>query len=219
MVFELLKLNIDIPDIDFNAIYPDRISNLARKHWSSVSVSRHASDFLVDKPGTKVLDIGSGAGKFCMIGATNTKGHFTGIEQRRGLVELSTQLSESYRIHNVRFIHANITSIRFADYDAFYFYNSFHENIDRLNSIDNTVKLDTQLYRQYSVYLMQQLASLPVGTRLVTFCSPLNIIPRSFKLQNSENSGLLKFWEKIHASNDPPVARTKRCLNSPKTYE
>lgn len=205
MVFELLKLNIDIPDIDFNAIYPTKISALAKKHWSSVSVSKHASDFLVDRPGTKVLDIGSGAGKFCLIGATNTKGHFTGVEQRGELVELSTQLSESYRIHNVKFIHANITSIKFTDYDAFYFYNSFYENVDILNSIDNTVRLDIHLYHQYSMYLVEQLVSLPVGTRLVTFCSPVNIIPRSFKLQDSENSGLLKFWEKVSVSKDPAI--------------
>lgn len=205
MVFELIKLNIDIPDNDFNAIYPPKISHLARRHWSSVSVSKLASEFLVDRPGTKVLDIGSGAGKFCMIGATNTKGHFTGVEQRKELVELSTQLSESYRIHNVKFVHANITSIKFVDYDAFYFYNSFYENIDKLNKIDDKVRLDIQLYHQYSVYLVEQLASLPLGTRLVTFCSPLTIIPQSFKLQDTEHSGLLKFWEKVMESKDPAI--------------
>ena len=205
MVFELLKLNLDIPDSDFNAIYSAKISSLARKHWSSVSVSKLASEFLVERPGTKVLDIGSGAGKFCMIGAANTKGHFTGVEQRAELVELSTQLSESYRIHNVNFIHANITSIKFTDYDSFYFYNSFYENIDILNSIDDTVRLDIQLYHQYSVHLVEQLASLPIGTRLVTFCSPLSIIPQSFKLQDSTNGGLLKFWEKVRESKDPSI--------------
>jgi tRNA A58 N-methylase Trm61 len=197
MVFELLKLNLDIPDNDFNTIYPAKISSLARKHWSSVLVSKLASEFLVDRPGTRVLDIGSGAGKFCMIGATNTKGHFTGVEQRAELVELSTQLSESHRIHNVKFIHANIMSIKFTDYDAFYFYNSFYENIDMLNSIDDTVRLDIQLYHQYSMYLVEQLAALSIGTRLVTFCSPSSIIPQSYKIQDSTNSGLLKFWEKV----------------------
>lgn len=197
MVFELLKLNIDIPDIDFNAIYPPRISSLAKKHWSSVSISKLASEFLVDRPGTKVLDIGSGAGKFCLIGATNTKGHFTGVEQRGELVELSARLSKSYRIHNVKFIHANITSIKFNDYDAFYFYNSFYENIDVLNSIDFSVRLDIQLYHRYSMHLVEQLVSLPAGTRLVTFCSPLSIVPQSFKLQDSSHGGLLKFWEKV----------------------
>jgi hypothetical protein len=88
-------------------------------------------------------------------------------------------------------------SIKFTDYDAFYFYNSFYENIDMLNSIDDTVRLDIQLYHQYSMYLVEQLAALSIGTRLVTFCSPSSIIPQSYKIQDSTNSGLLKFWEKV----------------------
>jgi len=207
MIFELLKLNINIPDNDFNAIYPAKIELLARKHWSSVSACRLASEFLVDKPGTKVLDIGSGAGKFCLIGAANTKGHFTGVEQRGDLVHLCNRLSESYQIHNVNFIHANITSINFTDYNAFYFYNSFYENIDVLNSIDDTVRLDPQLYHKYSRHLVEQLASLPIGTRLVTLCSPLNIIPQSYRLQDTDPSGLLKFWEKVSEAMNPTLRK------------
>lgn len=205
MVFELLKLNIDITDDDFNSVYPEKIRMLARKHWTSVSVAKAASEYLVEKPGTKVLDIGSGAGKFCMIGAANTKGHFTGVEQRFELIKLSRSLSDSYFIHNAKFIHANITSINLRDYDAFYFYNSFYENIDRLNKIDCTVTLDIQLYHLYSMYIVEQFTSLPLGARLVTFCSPLNIIPRTFRLQDSSHGGLLKFWEKVSVENDQPI--------------
>lgn len=176
MVFEFLKLNISITDDDFDAIYPEKIRMLGRKHWSSVSASKLASEFLVQAPGTRVLDIGSGAGKFCMIGASNTKGHFTGVEQRLELIKLSRRISDSYRLHNVEFLHANITSINFNDYDAFYFYNSFYENIDRINRIDNSIKLDIQLYHLYSEYIVEQFASLPLGTRLVSLCSPLTII-------------------------------------------
>lgn len=211
MVFELLKLNINITDEDFNAIYPQKISLLSRKHWSSVSVSKLASEFLVDRPGTKVLDIGSGAGKFCMIGATHTKGHFTGVEQRRELIDLCNTLSESYRIPNVKFLHANITSIDFADYDAFYFYNSFYENIDMVNRIDDTIKLDMQLYHLYSAYIAEQFASLRVGARLVSFCSPLNIIPRTFKLVDTSCGGILKFWEKVDVETVLTTQRLKEC--------
>lgn len=211
MVFELLKLNIDVTEDDFNSIYPEKIRILARQHWTSVSVAKLASEFLVDRPGVKVLDIGSGAGKFCMIGATNTRGHFTGVEQRLELIELSRRVSDSYRIRNVKFIHANITSIKFSDYDAFYFYNSFYENINMANRIDDAIKLDIQLYHLYSVYIAGQFTSLPLGTRLVTFCSPLNIIPRSFKLQDSSRGGLLKFWEKVSDEKELNFTKLKKC--------
>jgi len=205
MIFELLKLNIDITDDDFNSIYPGKIRMLAKKHWTSVSVAKLASEFLVEKPGTRVLDIGSGVGKFCMIGATNTKGHFTGVEQRSDLIALSKKLSDSYYIHNVRFVHANITSIKFSDYEAFYFYNSFHENMDRVNRIDDAIRLDRQLYHLYSMYMVKQFAALPLGARLVTYCSPLSIIPRTFKLQDASKGGLLKFWEKVTVGTKPSI--------------
>jgi SAM-dependent methyltransferase len=207
MIFELLKLNIDISDDDFNEIYPEKIRMLARKHWTSVSVAKRASEFLVDKPGTKVLDIGSGVGKFCMIGASNTKGHFTGVEQRLSLIELSKRLSDSYYIQNVKFVHANITSVKFRDYDAFYFYNSFYENIDMLNKIDDTVRFDIQLYRLYSMHIVEQFATLPLGARLATYCSPSNIIPRTFRLQDSSKGGLLKFWEKVSIETDQSISQ------------
>ncbi len=197
MIFEFLKMNIDISDDDFNGIYPKRIRKLASQHWTPVAVAKLAADFLVQEPGIRVLDIGSGAGKFCMIGATNTKGHFTGVEQRIELIELSTRISHAYEVQNADFIHANITSIEFSEYDAFYFYNSFYENIDVLNSIDRTIKLDPELYNLYSAYLIQQFISLPIGTRIATFHTPFSIIPQTFKLRDSLHGGFLNFWEKV----------------------
>lgn len=197
MVFEFLKLNIDVTDDYFNSIYPEAISLLARKHWTSVSIAKSASEYLVERPGARVLDIGSGAGKFCLVGASHTKGHFTGVEQRFKLVELSSKLAESYSIRNAKFINCNIDSINFKNFESFYFFNSFYENIDIINRIDDEVQLDMRLYHQYSTYVVEQFSKLPRGTRLVTYCSPFTIIPSCFKLQYSLSGGSLRFWEKI----------------------
>lgn len=151
MIFKYLKLNLNVEDYEFNAIYPEQIRKLAEKHWTPVEVAKIASKFLVDKAGAKVLDIGSGAGKFCLVGSSLTKGDFSGVEQREYLCKLSNSLSQHYRLPNVKFIHSNITSINFKEYDAFYFYNSFFENIDNYGEaiIDNTVELSPRLYHMY----------------------------------------------------------------------
>jgi SAM-dependent methyltransferase len=196
MIFKLLRLNVGVSDSDFAVIYPEEIRRLDKKHWTPVSVAKSASEFLVERPGTKVLDIGSGAGKFCLIGASNTRGHFTGVEQRRDLVELSRRLSSYYYISNTRFIHANIRSLSFEGYDAFYFYNSFYENLRPEDSIDHSVRLNAGLYRAYSQHIAGQFANTQPGTRLVTYCSPLTIIPGSFKMVDALCGGLLKFWQK-----------------------
>lgn len=198
MIFEYLKLNLNVADEEFNTIYPEWVRLLARRHWTPIEVAKKVAEFLAEKPGTKVLDIGSGPGKFCLVGATYTKGHFTGVEQRYGLVEISKKLSRCYRITNVDFIHANITSVKFKEYDAFYFYNSFHENIDLTAKIDDTVNSSIELYNLYHTYVYEQLALAPAGSRLVTYWSTAKEVPSSYKLKFSFKDGLLLFWEKAN---------------------
>jgi SAM-dependent methyltransferase len=197
MVFEFLRLSIDITDVDFNEIYPQNIRALSSKHWSPVGVAKAASEFLIDRPGARVLDVGSGVGKFCMVGATHTKGHFTGVEQRLRLVELSEKISSMHRLCRVKYLHANITDIDFRDYTAFYFYNSFYENTQPAHKIDDAVRLDVKLYDTYSMYMVGQLSNLPSGTRFAAYCTPAAVIPRSFRLVDSLYGGSLNFWEKV----------------------
>ena len=197
MIFELLRLSIDVTDEDFDVIYPENIRRIAGRHWSPVAVSQTASEFLVRRTGTRVLDIGSGAGKFCMVGAATTRGHFTGVEHRPRLVELATNLSLRYDLQNVKFIHANITSIDYRNYDAFYFFNSFYENINVHHRIDDSVTMDVQTYEAHSTDMVQQLSMLPVGARLATYSSPQTVVPGSFQLVDSLFYGSLNLWEKV----------------------
>lgn len=196
MIFKKLKLNIDIEDHHFNTLYPSRIKKLSECHWTPVEVAKLAADYLVDKPKKKVLDIGSGAGKFCLIGSTTTKGVFYGVEQRESLVKLSQRIARKHQIDNVEFICSNITQIPFSDYDAFYFYNPFYENIGGMLAIDETIPLEEKLYFQYSEYVENQLKNTPVGTRLVTYWSKWLEIPEGFDIEFTAYNGSLNFWEK-----------------------
>jgi SAM-dependent methyltransferase len=193
----LVNLNPDITDNEFDAIFPVRMRELATTHWTPVAVAKLAADYLVDAPGTRVLDIGSGVGKFCLIGAVHTKGHFTGVEQRQQLVDVANDLAAAYWLPNVVFLNKNMMSIVFADYDAFYFFNSFQENVDIINKIDDTQILSPELYHSYSTYVCAQLALMPIGTRVATYFSPLDIIPGNYRLQHTLIGGALRFWERV----------------------
>lgn len=190
------RLLPDVTDEAFNAMYPRNIGRIAEKHFTPVAVAKTASEFLVTSADTKVLDIGSGAGKFCMVGAMHTAGHFTGIEQRTALVELSKRLSGAYALRNISFIIGNVTSVRFSDFNAFYIYNSFYENIDVRDSIDNSVVVNPPLYNAYLNYTLEQLSSLARGTRLATYYTTDAIVPSSFELVNKLYEGKLNFWIK-----------------------
>ncbi|ABQ07456.1 methyltransferase domain-containing protein [Flavobacterium johnsoniae] len=196
MIFKFLKLKIAVEDSTFNELYPTRIKRLAARHWTPVAVAKFAAEYLVDKPYKKVLDIGSGAGKFCLVGAASTTGRFYGVEQRASLIKLSKKIADKHDITNVEFIHSNINEISFSAYEAFYFYNPFYENIDSSCSIDKTILPERELFYSYSRYVKEQLEQTPIGTRLVTYWSNWEEIPDSFELQYAACGGVLVFWQK-----------------------
>lgn len=196
MIYKYFKLLLNLGDEDFNRIYPDPIRALAREHWTPVEVAKRAADYLVPFPGARVLDIGSGAGKFCLVGAASTQGNFTGVEQRENLVQLSTAIATSCKVKNTRFLRANITEIPFSEYDTFYFFNSFHENLTHSTKIDQSIETSRDYYVTYSDYVTRELSKKPRGTRLVTYWTHLWQVPPKFQRQDSAFDGLLSFWEK-----------------------
>lgn len=198
MLFNYIKSNLCVPDSEFNSIYPDKIKQAAAKHFSPVEVSKIASNYLADKKGVRILDIGAGAGKFCMIGSAYTEGYFVGVEQRRSLHNLSKQIADQYNLTNIEFINSNIQDINFKEFDAFYFFNSFYENIAQSEELTDEIELRISLYNRYSSYVKGQLDKMPKGTKLVTYFSSVSVTPESYYLIAYAFDNKLKMWEKIN---------------------
>ena len=185
-------------DIIFNSLYPKPIQEVAEKHWTPLTVAQKAAAFLAASPNGKILDIGSGSGKFCLTAAHfHPLNLFYGIEQRDNLVELSGRLATQLQLENVFFICDNITNIDFKNYDHFYFYNSFYENIQGTQKIDSSIKYSEELYNYYNRYLFKQLSKRPAGTRLVTYHSFGSEIPSDYEVVHTDYNEFLKFWIKV----------------------
>ena len=183
-------------DNDFDALYPEHIRQLSMKHWTPLNVAIKAANFLA-APQVRILDIGSGAGKFCLVAAYyHSDILFCGVEQRQELVHQAEKIQQKTQISNARFTHANITEINFEEFDHFYYYNSFFENIDLQNAIDDTIEISMNLYRYYIQYLFVALQQKPAGTKLVTFQSLEQEIPPGYKLVGTAYGKLLKMWIK-----------------------
>lgn len=182
----------------FNSLYPDHIREVAARHWTPLEVAKKASDFLATHAGVKVLDIGSGSGKFCFIA-----GHFhpeiqlSGIEQREDLVQLCDELKKQLGIKNAQFFHQNISDTDIDPYDHFYFYNAFYENLPGTQKIDYDVFYSEKLYDYYNLCLYKQLNKKPAGTRLVTYHSLGNEVPPGYEVVNTDYADFLKFWVKV----------------------
>jgi SAM-dependent methyltransferase len=185
-------------DIEFNRLYPVSVQNLAKRHWTPLHVARQAACFLAAENNTVILDIGSGVGKFCLAAAYyKPNSFFFGVEQRKSLILHAEKAKGILRSDNATFIHGNFTQIDFGQYDHFYFYNAFYENLVGTDKIDNSIVYSGELFNYYNRYLYKQLEQKPSGTRLATYHSLDDEIPKAYHVVGSEMDNLLKFWIKV----------------------
>ena len=198
ITYEPDSLSPFLSDAHFDQLYPASIQKLSVKHWTPLHIARKAAQFLAVDSNVRILDIGSGVGKFCLT-AAHYKPHavFHGVEQRRSLIYYADKAKELLRLENVDFMPGNFTQLDFRHYDHFYFYNSFYENLASTDKIDQQIDYSAELYHYYNRYLYRLLNEKPSGTRLATFHSLEDEIPPDYHVVGSERENLLKFWIKI----------------------
>ena len=185
-----------IEDEKFDLIYPRQIRELSPIFWTPVAVAAEAAKLLVTTPGIRVLDIGSGVGKFCLVGASLTDGRFTGVEQRSDLVETATQAAKDLGFVGVEFIHGNVTDFDLSAHDAFYLFNPFEEHLFDGHKIDRAVPLSPTLFKRYTRHVSAQLGARPIGTRVVTYMGYADDIPACYKCEEALFGDDLKLWIK-----------------------
>jgi hypothetical protein len=121
---------------------------------------------------------------------------FYGVEQRQELYNYALDARDALKVNNAHFIHGNFTQLDPDEYDSFYFYNSFFENLDKGDRIDHEIEYSTSLYVYYSRYLSRTLESRPAGTRLVTFHSLGDEVPNAYQLVDASDDFLYKSYIK-----------------------
>jgi SAM-dependent methyltransferase len=182
----------------FNLLYPQKIQNLSRRHWTPLHITRLATSYLgIDN--ARVLDIGSGAGKFCLAAACYApNAHFFGIEQRANLIQNAKDAQSLLDVSNVSFIHGSFTEVNFHEFDSFYFFNSFYENINSEDRIDEEIEYSESLYKYYSHYLYNLFKQLSIGTKIATYHCYFREVPDCYRLVESYQNSDLNFWIKVH---------------------
>jgi len=185
-------------DLQFDELHPDYIQRLAGTHWTPLHVAKMSVEFLATGERSRILDIGSGVGKFCLSAAYfKPRAFFDGIEQRKNLVEHANAARNTLGLFNTHFIHGDFTQLDFKKYDHFYFYNSFSENLAGTARIDDSIENSPALYNYYSSYMYKELDCMPAGTRIATYYGWQDEIPPSYDVVQCSLNGLLKFHVKI----------------------
>ena len=195
MISETGDPSVYLDDRSFDEQYSPRIQKLSNVHWSPLPIVKSAAEFLAPLPASTVIDIGSGAGKFCIAAAHHCpQSEFHGIEQRESLHQVALRIKAQTGLTNVHFMHGNFTEIKLAPYTGIYFYNAFAENLYPFGRIDNTIQYSPSLYNYYANYLFKMLEEKTPGTRLATYHLGKEEVPACYTLQYSLFDQKLKLW-------------------------
>ena len=185
-------------DVQLHHLYPRSIQLLANKHWTPLRIASLATQFLVPHEGVKILDIGSGVGKFCLAGGYYKPGaSFFGVEQRNHLVEHAETARRILGLTNVHFFAMNLTQLDFKQFDHFYFYNSFYENLLDTEKIDDSITCSPNLYNYYNRVLYKKLKEMPIGTRVAAYHCLESQGPPGYQLVEEFAGCWLKYWMKL----------------------
>ncbi|MCX5745177.1 MAG: hypothetical protein NT062_22045, partial [Proteobacteria bacterium] len=69
-------------DESFDRFMPSELERVSSTFWTPIEVVMRVASWLADLEVETVMDIGSGAGKFCVVAALAGTARFVGIEQR-----------------------------------------------------------------------------------------------------------------------------------------
>jgi SAM-dependent methyltransferase len=160
-----------LDDDAFDKQLPLGLQVKSSMHFTPVEVARCAAPLLAPEPGMSVLDVGAGAGKFCIAAAlTVPTAMFVGVELRGHLVQIASRLATRLGLQNVRFVHSDALDFDWSQFDSFYLYNPFAEQLfETAFVLDQTIDLDPINFVLYVMGVRKRLAHARIGTRVVTY--------------------------------------------------
>lgn len=193
-----------VPDTAFDRMYPPYLSKISSTFWTPIKVARRASAWLTGGGARRVLDVGAGVGKFCIVGSLTTGVEFVGVEHRPHIASVARNAICRIGAHQAHIVDGNFVDLSWHDYDAFYFYNPFQENTIGYSflRLDESVELTARRFHTEMEKAQAMLDAAPLGTRVATYHGLGGDMPNSYALIPQQESDMadLEFWLKRSSS-------------------
>ncbi len=169
--------------------------------WTPLVVAARAAAWFTELGVASVVDIGSGAGKFCVAAALGTDCQFTGLEHRARLVAAAGRLARQFHVDDrVRFIECLLEIGGVPAADAYYLYNPFGENrFGPEGHLDDEVELGEDRYLRDIAAVEDLLRGARVGTYVVTYNGFGGQVPEGYAQIRVDRTlpNMLRMWQKL----------------------
>lgn len=157
-----------------------------------------------------MVDIGAGAGKFCVAGALFSRCSFIGLEQRPSRVASARTLARLFDVDDrVRFVCGALGQVPTPAGDAYYFFNPFDDAAGGMDDGETDIRL--RIYQHEPAVTMAEalLRRAPRGTCILTYNGFGGRVPKSYRLVciDLAFAGGLRLWRKEHDPRLLPFSR------------
>jgi SAM-dependent methyltransferase len=185
-------------DNEFDLVFPTWVQAHSRVFWTPVQVARRAAQLLSLNGKSRVLDVGSGVGKFCLAAQKFSPGNFFGVEHDPRLVDVARDAGEKMNAARAVFVCASVFDVDWKTFDALYFFNPFDggpadlrepsSGIDAARSLGPSVRKTRE-----------RLDELRTGAKVVLYHGYGGDLPERFESVSAEwcGSGVLELWRKL----------------------
>jgi SAM-dependent methyltransferase len=174
-----LRAGSPVTDEAFDALYPAAERRRSGAHWTPVTVALRVSAML--SPCATVLDVGSGGGKMCAIGALTTRSLWTGVESDPRLVKAAIRTARDLGVDDrAQFIEGDAVAAEWTAFSGIYIYNPFAEAVFAAEG--KSADEGQTAYGAAIEAVEAKLAALAPGTRVVTLFGFGGDVPDCFEL-------------------------------------
>ena len=194
-----LRRGCEVSDTAFDELYPDAVKRASGVHWTPVRVCVRIVELLRLERGARLLDVGAGAGKFCIVAAAMSGARVRGVERQGALAQIARETARRLDV-DVEIAEGTFDTEDPERFDALYLFNPFTETLV-LPGLVREVPADRFGRRGAEDVAAAErfLEKARTGARVVTFCGFGGAVPVGYARRALEmwDGGKLELWEKL----------------------
>jgi SAM-dependent methyltransferase len=192
---------IAVSDAEFDELYPAAHRYRSAVHWTPVDTAMLVGEWLAEVPGGRVLDVGSGVGKACHVGALATGARWCGVERNATMVRIASRIARELSIdQRTTFVHGEALALDWSAYGGIYMFNPFSEAACASLPMDPVIRQAAYIHEVLAVE--GKLVTLYPGARVVTYYGFGGEMPAPFEMVDRRlmHGGFACLWIRRHAA-------------------
>ena len=205
-IAEALRMGQCPTDRAFDSLLPKDLRAASSEYWTPLAVALQAARWLEAQDVRRVVDIGSGPGKFCIAVALASNCELIGLEHRSRLVGVAQALARQFGVQDrARFQLGSLHETALPAADAYYLYNPFGENLHGPGGyLAEDVELSCERYALDISKVQNTFRCAPRGTIVITYNGFGGCMPASYELLRVERGfpSVLRTWRKCQDGDD-----------------